>query len=238
MNHKAMVAEFIGTFALVFVGVGAIAVSAAGKPGPDLVAVALAHGFTIAVMASATSAISGGHLNPAVTIGALVGGKIGLLGAASYWVAQLLGAIAGALMIKLVVPADQLSHVGLGTPAPSGVGPAEAFGMEAVLTFFLMFVIFGTAIDARAPKVGALFIGLTVTLDILVGGPLTGAAMNPARFLGPALVGATQPQHTWIYLLGPALGAVLAALVWRYVLEEPVVRSRGEARTEAAEAGL
>src|SRR5689334_16059177 len=108
MNPRALVAEFVGTFALIFVGVGAIAVTSVGRPGPDLVAVALAHGLTIAVMVSATAAISGGHLNPAVTLGALVSGRIGIVGAASYWIAQLLGAIGGALVIAIAIPANEL----------------------------------------------------------------------------------------------------------------------------------
>jgi aquaporin TIP len=230
MNPRALVAEFIGTFALIFVGVGAIAVTTADKRGPDLVAVALAHGLTIAVMVSATAAISGGHLNPAVTLGALLGGKIDIAGAVGYWIAQFLGGIAGALVIAIAVPGDQLKNAGFGVPAPgSGTGPAEALVLELVLTFFLMFVIYGTAMDARAPRLAGLFIGLTVTLDILVGGPITGAAMNPARFLGPALVNLSQLQYTWIYLLGPAAGAVLAALLWRYFLERTPAPARAQA---------
>jgi MIP family channel proteins len=222
MRARALVAEFIGTFALIFVGVGAIAVSTADKAGPNLVAIALAHGLTIAVMVSATAAISGGHLNPAVTLGALVGGRIGILGAVGYWVAQFAGGIAGALLIAITVPAGQLRAAGYGIPAPGqGIGAAEALVMELVLTFFLMFVVYGTAMHAQAPRVAGLFIGLTVTLDILVGGPLTGAAMNPARFLGPALVNLSQLQFSWIYLVGPAAGAVLAAALWRFFLEEP-----------------
>jgi aquaporin Z len=226
MNPRALVAEFVGTFALIFVGVGAIAVTTADKRGPDLVAVALAHGLTIAVMVSATAAISGGHLNPAVTLGALVSGRIGIVGAAGYWVAQVLGGVGGALVIAITVPANQLRAAQYGIPSPGpGITLTEALILELVLTFFLMFVIFGTAMDARAPKLGGLLIGFTITLDILVGGPLTGAAMNPARFLGPALVNLSQLQYTWIYLIGPGAGAVLAALLWRLFLEQrPAVR--------------
>jgi aquaporin Z len=111
-----------------------------------------------------------------------------------------------------------LAKAGYGVPAPgAGVGSLTAVFIELVLTFFLVFVVFGSAIDDRAPKVGGLFIGLTVAMDILVGGPLTGAAMNPARFLGPAIVYATDLQYTWIYLLGPLLGGGLAGVLWRYV---------------------
>jgi aquaporin Z len=219
MNFRAYTAEFVGTFALIFVGVGAIAGASIGKDQPGLVAVALAHGLTIAVMASATGAISGGHLNPAVTLGALSAGKINLLNATGYWVAQLLGALAGALLIQAVIPGGALHAVGLGTPAPgNGIGGIQALLMEAVLTFFLMFVVYGTAMDGRAPKLAGLFIGLTVTLDIFVGGPITGAAMNPARWFGPAIVGGGLGNF-WIYLIGPSVGAVAAALLWRYFLE-------------------
>ncbi len=221
MNFRAYTAEFVGTFALIFVGVGAIAGASIGKDQPGLVAIALAHGLTIAVMASATMAISGGHLNPAVTLGVLSAGKISLLNAAGYWISQLLGAVAAALLIQAVIPGSALHAVNLGVPAPgSGIGGPQALLMEAVLTFLLMFVIYGTAIDGRAPRLAGLFIGLTVTLDIFVGGPITGAAMNPARWFGPALAaGGGQLVNFWIYLLGPAAGALAAALLWRFFLE-------------------
>ena len=212
-----MIAEFIGTFTLIFAGVGAIAVTAP-LGAASLVPVALAHGLALVVMITATAAISGGHLNPAVTFGALLGGKIRLPQAIGHWVAQVLGGMAGALVIAAFLPAGVLTNAGYGVPAPgTGVGSLTAVFIELVLTFFLVFVVFGSAIDDRAPKVGGLFIGLTVAMDILVGGPLTGAAMNPARFLGPAIVYATDLQYTWIYLLGPLLGGGLAGLIWRFV---------------------
>lgn len=219
MNFKAYVAEFIGTFALIFVGVGAIASDyISGASG--LVGIALAHGLTIAVMASSTAAVSGGHLNPAVTIGALSAGKIDATNAAGYIVSQCLGGIAAAALLKLCIPAAALEAVNMGTPA-LGAGISVSMGLitEIVLTFFLVFVVFGTAIDSRAPQVGALFIGLTVTLDILIGGPITGAAMNPARHLGPALLGGGL-QNLWLYWVGPVVGGVLAAQVYHHVLEE------------------
>ncbi|MFQ5628973.1 MAG: MIP/aquaporin family protein [bacterium] len=224
MNTKPLVAEFIGTFALIFVGVGAIAADNI-TPGVGLTGIALAHGLTIAVMASATAAISGGHLNPAVTIGLLSAGKIDLKNAIGYVVAQCLGGIVAAGLIKLSVPATITAAVSMGTPAVNAaadVTPMMALVTEIILTFFLIFVIYGTAVDKRAPKVGGLFIGLTVTLDILMGGPISGAAMNPARHLGPALLGGGL-QNTWIYWVGPVIGGVLAALVYRHVLEEDSV---------------
>ena len=221
MRYRAWIAEAVGTFALTFVGVGAIAANALDKGGAGLAGVALAHGLTIAAMASATAGISGGHINPAVTIGAFVARKIDPLNAAAYVVAQCAGSLLAALLLKAILPGALLAQVGFGTPVPgNGVGDSQALLLEAVLTFFLMFVIYGTALDGRAPRVGALFIGLTVTLDILIGGPFTGAAMNPARFLGPALAGAVGLQYTWIYWLGPAAGAIAAALLWSRLLEQ------------------
>ena len=219
MNFKAYVAEFIGTFALIFVGVGAITADyITGASG--LVGIALAHGLTIAVMVSATAAVSGGHLNPAVTLGALVAGKIDAANAVGYVISQCLGGIAAAALLKLCLPAAALESVNMGTPA-LGDGITVGMGLltEIVLTFFLVFVVFGTAIDSRAPKVGGLFIGLTVTLDILLGGPITGAALNPARHLGPALMGGGL-EHVWLYWVGPVVGGLIAALVYHHVLED------------------
>ena len=221
LKWRAFGAEFVGTFALIFVGVGSIAMDfiAGGKVG--LVGIALAHGLTIAVMASAVAAVSGGHLNPAVTVSALVVRKIEPLNAVGYVVFQCLGAIVAALLLKALLPGTALDHTAFGTPAPGpGISGGAALGIEAILTFFLVFVIFGTAIDHRAPKVGALFIGLTVSLDILAGVPLTGAAMNPARWLGPALIGGGHLGDFWIYLAGPFLGGIAAALFYMGVLAQ------------------
>ena len=149
---KPCVAEFIGTFTLIFVGVGAIYQNA------GLLAVAFAHGLAIAVMVSATGAISGGHLNPAVSFGLWVGGKIDLPRLAAYWVAQLLGAVAAAFLLLYVfaqlpnqVPSDIVAK---GTPdlLREGISSAQGIVIEGVLTFFLVFVVYGTAVDGRAPK--------------------------------------------------------------------------------------
>ena len=219
MNFRACVAEFIGTFALIFVGVGAIAANHITNGSLGLVGIALAHGLTIGVMASATGAISGGHFNPAVTFGALLASKISFLNALGYWISQSAGAIIGAILIQQAMPMDALNAVNMGTPAlGEGVTVSMGLVMEMALTFFLVFVIFGTAIDKRAHKVGGLFIGLTITLDILVGGPITGAAMNPARHLGPALLGGGV-ENLWIYWAGPLAGGALAALVYHHILE-------------------
>jgi aquaporin Z len=217
VRYRALIAEFVGTFALTFVGV--LAIHSAPKEG-GLVGIALAHGLTLAVMVSATGAISGGHINPAVTIGAFLTGKIDALNAIGYLIAQFLGAIAAAAMTFVVLPTASLSAIHYGTPLPAaGYSWYQLLLVEAVLTFFLMFVVYGTAIDARAPRVGGLFIGLTVALDILAGGPITGAAMNPARFLGPAVFDGSL-GYSWLYFIGPILGAAAAALLYRYALEE------------------
>lgn len=216
MNIKALVAEFVGTFTLIFVGVGAIAI------GADLVGVALAHGLALAVMITAVAATSGGHLNPAVTIGLWAAGKFPASGIIGYIVAQLAGAFVAALLIKLALPSVATAVAGTGTPALGfGVSVGSAILLEAVLTFFLVFVVLGTAVDKRAPKLGGLLIGLTVTMGILVAGPITGAALNPARHLGPALLaGGEYIGQFWIYWVGPVVGGVLGAFVYKTFIED------------------
>jgi len=215
MKRNALLAEFIGTFALVFIGVGVIA------GGSGIVAVALAHGLVVAVMASATAHISGGHINPAVTIGLFFAKKIDSLNAIGYVIAQCLGAIAASIVIGFCYPANAAQGVVYGgTPAlGEGISIPMALITEAVLTFFLVFAVYGTAVDHRAAKMGGLFIGLTVAFDILMGGAITGAAMNPARHLGPALISG-RLEHIWLYWAGPVLGGVLAALCYQKFLEE------------------
>jgi len=216
---KPFLAEFIGTFTLIFIGVGAIWNCGGGvDKNAGLLAIALAHGLAIAVMVSATGAISGGHLNPAVTFGVLVGGKINLCRAVSYWIAQLLGGTAAALLMLCIAGK---SVVATGTPdLGKGISPGIGIVVEIVLTFFLVFVVYGSAVDGRAPKIGGLAIGLTVTLDILFGGPLTGAAMNPARTFGPALASGHWANH-FVYWIGPMLGGALAGVIYgRFLIHE------------------
>jgi len=222
---KQCVAEFIGTFALIFIGVGAIHHLGGIEKNGGLLGIALAHGLTIAVMVSATGGISGGHLNPAVTFGLWVGGKIDLQGTICYWIAQLAGGTAAGLLCVLFLGSAQI--VANGTPdiatvnSVPVVSAAQAIGIEAVLTFFLVFVVYGSAVDGRAPKIGGLAIGLTVALDILFGGPLTGAAMNPARTFGPALASGHWNNHG-VYWIGPLLGGGLAGLVYgRFLIKQP-----------------
>ncbi len=220
MNKKALVAEFIGTFALIFIGVGAIAADqlTGGKVG--VTGIALAHGFAIAVMVSATAVISGGHLNPAVTLALWTIKKIDAKSAVVYIVVQCLGAIAAAAVLRFVFPLEVISAVHVGTPAlAEGVSYSMGLVTEIVLTFFLVIVIMGTAVDKRAPQCGGLFIGLAVAMDVLMGGPLTGAAMNPARYLGPAMINGGF-ANCGVYWFGPVIGGVLAAFTYKYVLLE------------------
>ena len=205
----AFVAEFIGTFALTLIGAGAILNGSAG-----LVGVALAHGLVIVVFGTALGAVSGGHFNPAVSIAMLATGRIDPAKAGGYIVSQVLGSVLAALILTQVFPAETVSAAKLGTPLLSATTSIGAgIILEFLTTFFLVTAIFGTAVDSRAPKMGALFIGLTVTLGILCIGPLTGAALNPARSIGPALVGGYL-DNFWLYWIAPIAGAVAAAFLY------------------------
>jgi MIP family channel proteins len=215
------VAEVVGTLALIFIGAGSVIIASStilNVRGSGLVAVALAHGIVLAVMVSVAGHLSGGHFNPAVTVSAWVTGNITTLLAGVYIVAQLVGAIAGGLLLRWVFPVDAWQQAALGTPLVNhGVGmtSGKAVVLEAILTFFLVFVVYGTAVDDRGPfsKVAGLPIGLVLTFDILAGGPLTGAAMNPARAFGPELVSAIW-EDWWMYWIGPVTGWILAGGVY------------------------
>jgi aquaporin TIP len=219
-------AEFVGTFALIFVGAGAVLV-AAPSAGAGNLDVALAHGLVIGVMASAVGHISGGHFNPAVTLGFLVTGRLSPVLAGSYWIAQFGGAVVGAALLKWIFPSDQQATLGSPAVGP-GIEPEAALIIEAILTFFLVWVIFATAADPRGTfkSIAGLAIGFTITLDVLLAGPLTGAAMNPARAFGPELFSGTWDDF-WIWYIGPFAGGVLGALAyeWLYLrpLKPPVV---------------
>ena len=211
-KFRPCLAEFIGTFALIFVGIGAIKTA-----GHDTLAVALAHGLTIAAFVSATMHISGGQLNPAVTFGLLCGGHMTIPNAIRYWIAQLLGGITAAFICLGLFGRDV---VVTGTPQLAiNLSGMQGILVEAILTFFLVFVVYGTAVDERGRGVAGFAIGSAITLDILFGGPLTGAAMNPARVFGPALASGHW-AHQWIYWVGPLLGGALAGLVYgRYLIK-------------------
>ncbi len=220
MNNTArhFVAEFVGTYALVFVGGGAIMMSHRPDTQAGLVTVALAHGLILALMVSATMNVSGGHLNPAVTFGILVARRISLPMALLHLVAQLAGAVCAALTLKGVVPHETFAAVRGGTQFVAlDVTMTQAIVLEAVATFFLVFVVFGTAVDPEAPKLGGMAIGLTIAADIMAIGPLTGASMNPARSFGPAVASGSWEGHI-VYWVGPLIGGALAGLVWDHVL--------------------
>ena len=215
---RHFVAEFVGTFALVFVGSGAIMMAQHSNSQAAVLAVAMAHGIILAVMVSATMNVSGGHLNPSITIGMLVTKRITPGMAGVHIVAQLIGASFAAFALKGLVPHDVYTAVAGGTQAiASNVTLVQAIGLEAVATFFLVFAVFGTAVNPEAPRVGGMAIGLTIGADILAIGPLTGGSMNPARSFGPALAaGVWQGQIA--YWVGPIIGAVIAAIIWDAVL--------------------
>ena len=215
LEMRPLAAEFIGAFVLVFAGAGSIIVFSGNAAG--VVVIALAHGLAIAVMVSTLGHISGGLFNPALTVGLWVTRRLGTLATAGFVLAQLAGAAVAAWGLLLLFPEAQREAANLGVPA---LGPTTSFaqgvGLEAVMTLILMLVVFGTALDGRGPRVGGFAIGLTITLDIFFGGPLTGAAMNPARAFGPALAQLSWDSHL-VYWIGPLIGAVAGALIYHYV---------------------
>jgi MIP family channel proteins len=216
---RRLTAEAIGTFGLVFIGCAVVVVNG-GFPnsGIGLLGIALAHAVVLSVMISATMTISGGHLNPAVTVGLLAARRIDAASALAYIVTQLAAACVAAFLVKLLLPPNAVRDAMLGVPViASSVTAGQAIGLELILTFFLVSAVFGTAISPDAPRVAGFGIGLVLLFDILVGGPLTGAAMNPARAFGPALVSGEWVGHL-VYWIGPILGALLAAVLWEYLL--------------------
>ena len=193
-------------------------------PRAGLLVAALANGIGLALAISATMAISGGHLNPAVTIGLLMGKKVGGRDVIPYIISQLAGAIVAGLLLITVLPSNAGNAVDWGAPSISTISTAQGTVLELVMTFFLVLGVYGTAVDKRAPKIGGFGIGLIVLVDVLVGGSFTGAAMNPARAMGPMIAGLVNsvsfPSYWYIYWIGPLIGAALAGLVYNRVLEE------------------
>ncbi len=214
-----LLAEFIGTFSFVFIGAGAAAVVGDGVGLPGIAAIALAHGFTIMAFAFAYGSVSGGHMNPAVTVGVLAVGAMSAGEAIGYIVSQLIGGVAGALLLRTVLGG---AATGLGMPALAHnlalgatsltITPVAGFMIEAVLAFFLVTVVLSTAVAGRAGNLAPLAIGMTLTLNIIMGGALTGAAFNPARALGP-MVATGNFSDAWLYLTAPIVGAIVAAIV-------------------------
>lgn len=222
---QKLVAEFIGTFTLIFIGAGSICADAVlragGGAGVGILGIAVAHGLAMGILVTAVGHISGGHFNPAISIGFWVTKKLSTLDTISYWVAQLLGGIAGAYVLRAVVPsAVRNGPVWLGTPMlATEYTRLHGMFLEGVMTFLLVFVVFATAAEPKGAfnKIAGFAIGLTITMDILVGEPFTGAAMNPARAFGPALA-SRQWANQGVYWAGPLLGAVLAAWIYSSLL--------------------
>ena len=219
---QRLAAEFIGTFAVIFIAAGAICADqylrAATQPGLGILGCALAYGLAVGAMVSALGHISGGHLNPAVTIGYWVTKRLGTIESLSYGIAQLLGAAAGACLLSLILPESIWRPVSLGAPdLASDFTRLHGMALEAVLTFVVVLVQFATIVDPKGAfrYVAGLAVGLAVAIGYLVGAPFTGAAMNPARAFGPAL--ALTPNH-WqnhgIYWVGPLFGGVLAGVIY------------------------
>lgn len=218
---KALIAEFIGTFALIFIGAGAGALGIGG-----LVGVAFAHGLVIVAFAYAYGHISGTHINPAITLGLLAAGKIEAGKAAAYVVVQILGGLVAAFTLRWVL-GGVVGGLGATTLAQGlevggstiSISPAVGLVLEAILTFFLANTVLNAAVSGKAGGHAGLAIGMTLTLSILMGGPLTGGSLNPARSIGPAIASGNTAD-LWVYLVGPVLGAVAAGLLYRGVLED------------------
>ncbi|HZO61626.1 MAG TPA: aquaporin [Gaiellaceae bacterium] len=229
-------AEFIGAFALVFFGAASVMVGSGG-----LIGVAVAHGLAIALLVTALGHISGGHFNPAITLGFVATRRITTRLACVYWLMQFGGGAAASLLLWWIFPQQAIAPARLGAPLlhPT-IGSGAGVAVEAIMTFFLVLAVFATVVDERGAfkAVAGFGIGLVITMDVLAGGPLTGAAMNPARALGPELVYRVWESFTWIYYVGPAVGAVIAALLYEYLFLRRPATPPARAGTGPAEPGL
>ena len=235
-SWRHVVAEFLGTFALVFVGGAAIMIAKDQASPAGLLQIALAHGLILVVMVSALMRVSG-HFNPAVTIGFLATRRIDPLMAGVYIVAQIIGAIVAAYALKFTFPPILFEATrGGGQAIALQVTGAQAFLLESIATFFLVIVVFGTAVDPKAPRIGGLAIGFVVAADILAIGPLTGASMNPARSFGPAVASGIFEAQI-IYWGAPIVGGIVAALLYDFLFlrREPEPVAHGTLRPAATE---
>jgi len=230
---RHFVAEFVGVFALVFVGSGAIMAAQHAKSASPLLLAATAHGLILSIMVTATMRISG-HLNPAVTLGFLAARRIEPLMAGIYVCAQILGAITAAYVLKATLPADLFAATRGGGQAISlDVTAPQAFSLELIATFLLTFAVFATAVDPDAPKVGGFAIGLTYGANMLGIGSFTGGSMNPARSLGPAVASGIFEGQA-VYWAGPVVGAIIAAVLYNQLLmrRAPELPLHGAVRPE------
>jgi MIP family channel proteins len=226
MGRRAYTAEFIGTFALVFFGSTSVTVFTAvvglSSGAATLLGIAFAHGLILMIMVYAIGWISQCHINPAITITAAALRKMDFDDAIGYLIAQVLGAIAGAWTQEIIQPGNgALTHFGAADPgAAIGGDPIMALFIELLITFFLMFSMYAVFYSGKVPAAASgLLIGMTLMVDILIAGPLTGGAANPARALGPAVISGDY-SNLWLYWVGPIVGALLAGFVWEYLLIE------------------
>ena len=219
---KSALAELIGTFTLVFIGAGAGAVLGhdsgghAGAGVAAMIGVALAHGLALLVIVYAWGSISGAHVNPAVTLGILITGRIPIVKAVAYWIAQFAGAAAAAYLLKYLLP--YASELGATTGSLTDVDPTKTVILEAILTFFLLVAVFASGIGGRSGNAAGVAIGLVLAMDILMGGSLTGASMNPARTFGPWLANGDMKPYLWMYFVGPFAGGAAGALLYHSFL--------------------
>jgi aquaporin TIP len=227
MDIKAALAEFIGTFTLVFIGAGTGALAV--QSGGGLVAVALAHGLALMVIVYAWGSISGAHVNPAVTLGVVVTGRMPVPKAIAYWIAQFVAAAAAAYTLQWFLGPDSNLGATTGSLTPLGEHAGDAAKvvvLEGILTFFLVCAVIASGVHNLNGNAAGLAIGLVLTMDILAGGPLTGASMNPARTFGPA-VATGDLSYLWMYILGPALGGAAAGLLYdKYFMAKDATPAR------------
>jgi aquaporin Z len=254
MEHRKLVAEAVGTALLVLIGVGVATLSfgfklTGGSTSAGVVATALAFGFVLLALAYTLGPIAAAHVNPAVTLGFLVSGRVTLTEAIGYWISQFVGGIVGALVLYAIVsgaPGYSRSVTGLGAngwgPKVSiiGIGVGGAFATEVVLTFVFVLVVLVATSRIGSPGFAGLAIGLALTSVHLMGIPLTGMSVNPARSLGPAIiVGHKALAQVWLFIVAPLVGGAIAALLYRYLVPAepsnmPTAVSEGDvARTTA-----
>ncbi len=222
LSRRAM-AELFGTFLLVFFGCGAVVMDPFPGAGYHLFGIAIVHGVILALAVSMTMAISGGVVNPALTVGLWSIGKLNTRDAGVYFGAQLIGAVIAGVLVKMVLPGNvgALRSVEYGLPMLNNyLTVGQAMVIEAILTFVLMSAVMATVVSTKAPKMAGFGVGLTLIPAIMVGGPLTGAALNPARAFGPAIASGDWTGQA-IWWIGPIIGAVLAAQLWgRFLLKD------------------
>ncbi|MDX2108934.1 MAG: aquaporin [Verrucomicrobiota bacterium] len=219
---KSCTAEAVGVFALTFIGAGSIIIDKATGGSVGLLGIAIAHGLALSIAVSTCMNISGGHINPAISIGLFTIGRMKALETLAYVIAQVLGAVVAGLCLKGLFPADAAAMVNFGTPTPSDLisgGTGAVILIEAIATFLLAWAIYGTACGSKGPQgLGGFGVGLTVAMLILAIGPLTGGAMNPARHFGTAIFGG-QVGNIWIYWVGPVIGAIAGFQLFSRILE-------------------